>query len=419
MKTIKFVLLTVAAWGGLFTMADPAFAQTWTQTSAPTNYWSCVASSADGTKLVAGIQDGYHGINNIYTSTNSGATWMLTSAPTNYAWACVTSSADGNKLVVAAFNSRNNGGGAIFISTNSGTTWVLTSVPTNCFWDSVASSADGTKLVAVSADDYTSGKIYTSTNGGATWTQQTNAPNNWWFCVVSSADGTKLVVQAPNSIYRSTNSGVTWMQITPPPVSWEGGSSSQVIAASADGTRLVAAFNASFNSIGCPIFISTNSGATWAATSAPSNNWKCVASSADGTKLVAVAVPYSGNIGPIYSSTNSGATWTSNTVPNQQWTFVACSADGNKLVAVSGRYILGLIYTSRITPAPSMSITPSSGNLTLSWLVPSTNFIMQQSLDLGGWTNMTNLPVLNLTNLQDEVVLSLTGSSGFYRLKTP
>jgi photosystem II stability/assembly factor-like uncharacterized protein len=412
------MLLAVAAWGGLFTMADPTFAQTWTQTSAPANYWSCVASSADGTKLVAAIEDGYHGINNIYTSTNSGATWLLTSAPTNYYWASVASSADGNKLAVMASNSRNNGGGAIFVSTNSGTTWMLTSAPTNYFWDSVASSADGTKLVAVSADDYNSGKIYTSTNGGATWTQQTNAPNNWWFSVVSSADGTKLVVQAPNSIYRSTNSGVTWMQITPPPISWEGGSSSQVIASSADGTRLVAAFNSTFGLV-CPIFISTNSGATWAATSAPSNNWTCVASSADGTKLVAVAVPSSGNIGPIYTSTNSGATWTSNTVPNQEWTFVACSADGNKMVAVSGRYILGLIYTLCSTPAPSMNIMPSRGDLTLSWLVPSTNFVMQQSSDLGSWTDVSNSPALNLTNLQDEVTLPMPAGSGFYRLKTP
>jgi hypothetical protein len=56
MKIIKPMLLAVAAWGGLFTMADPTFAQTWTQTSAPANYWSCVASSADGTKLVAAIE---------------------------------------------------------------------------------------------------------------------------------------------------------------------------------------------------------------------------------------------------------------------------------------------------------------------------------------------------------------------------
>ena len=32
---------------------------------------------------------------------------------------------------------------------------------------------------------------------------------------------------------------------------------------------------------------------------------------------------------------------------------------------------------------------------------------------------MTDTPALNLTNLQNEVVLSPTNGSGFFRLKTP
>ena len=66
-----------------------------------------------------------------------------------------------------------------------------------------------------------------------------------------------------------------------------------------------------------------------------------------------------------------------------------------------------------------MNLTPANGNFTVSWIVPSTNFVMQQCSDLASWADMTNTPVLNLTNLQNEVILSPTGSSGFYRLKTP
>jgi hypothetical protein len=44
---------------------------------------------------------------------------------------------------------------------------------------------------------------------------------------------------------------------------------------------------------------------------------------------------------------------------------------------------------------------------------------MQQSSDLGSWTDVTNPPVLNLTNLQNEVTLPMHAGSGFYRLKTP
>ena len=66
-----------------------------------------------------------------------------------------------------------------------------------------------------------------------------------------------------------------------------------------------------------------------------------------------------------------------------------------------------------------MSITPANGNLALSWIVPSTNFVLQQSSDLISWTDAVATPTLNLTNLQNEVTLPLTGSNTFYRLKTP
>jgi hypothetical protein len=66
-----------------------------------------------------------------------------------------------------------------------------------------------------------------------------------------------------------------------------------------------------------------------------------------------------------------------------------------------------------------MNITPTNCNLALSWIVPSTNFVLQQSCDLQNWTEMTNQPVLNLTNLQNQVILSPPGSNVFYRLKTP
>jgi hypothetical protein len=44
---------------------------------------------------------------------------------------------------------------------------------------------------------------------------------------------------------------------------------------------------------------------------------------------------------------------------------------------------------------------------------------MQQSADFQSWADMTNQPVLNLTNLQNEVYLPPPGSNVFYRLKTP
>jgi hypothetical protein len=242
-NTTGQIRIILAICCALSAAVEPANAQTWIPATVPTNYWSCVASSADGTKLAVAGSGYINGMETsyIYNSTNSGAAWMPSVAPTNYVWNSIASSANGTKLVVTT-GSFFPTSGKIYVSTNSGITWTEVT-PTNLYWASVASSADGTKLAAVGSPGFTGGFVYTSTNSGTTWTQQTNAPNIGWFSIISSADGSKLVVQVPDTIYGSTNSGVTWAQITPPPILWPGRSSSQVIASSADGTRLFAAFN--------------------------------------------------------------------------------------------------------------------------------------------------------------------------------
>jgi hypothetical protein len=79
----------------------------------------------------------------------------------------------------------------------------------------------------------------------------------------------------------------------------------------------------------------------------------------------------------------------------------------------------GGIYTAQTTPTPQLNLAPTNSNLALSWLVPSTDFVLQQSCDLHNWSDVTNQPLLNLNNLQNQVMLSPTNSSGFYRLATP
>src|SRR6266480_1567809 len=77
-----------------------ASAQTWLQSSAPSDGWSAVAGSADGTRLLAaaGGNTGTAGSGLVYISTNSGSFWTATSVPTN-AWLSAASSADGSVLV--------------------------------------------------------------------------------------------------------------------------------------------------------------------------------------------------------------------------------------------------------------------------------------------------------------------------------
>ena len=111
MRTFYFVAV---GWelAGLLGGSHFCSAQEWTATSAPVTNWSSVASSADGSKLVAAVNGGL-----IYTSTNSGSTWVATSAPAN-SWGCVASSADGTRLFAVGLG--------LYASADSGSTWQRT-----------------------------------------------------------------------------------------------------------------------------------------------------------------------------------------------------------------------------------------------------------------------------------------------------
>ena len=305
----KFTLLTAVTLSlGSTSLCGQEFS--WSQSTAPIAHWQSVASSLNGSNLVAVVPYG-----GIYTSTNSGVSWRSANAPASYSWQSVASSSDGTNLVAAVFSGR------IYTSTNAGNTWTPTSAPTTD-WQSVASSADGSRLVAAVYD----GHIYTSTNSGVTWTPA-SAPIATWRSVASSADGSKLAAAIYNGgIYTSTNGGITWTPSGAPTTLW------QSVASSADGTKLAGVAY----SVG--IYTSSDSGLTWTPTSAGAQNWASIASSTDGTRLVGVA--YGGGI---YTSADSGGTWAPAAVATTNWVSVASSADGTKLVAV--------VYGGRISTA--------------------------------------------------------------------
>ena len=287
MNTRRLVV-TLAFLGCLFYAGDRALSQDWAATSSPSKRWNSIASSADGTKVVAA--DGSPGL--IYVSKDAGSNWTATTAPPDY-WSCVASSADGAKLV-AVSSSPSYYHGHLYTSTDSGAHWISNSPPAGFdLGISVASSANGTKLVMISfnSNSGTFTVICTSTNSGSTWTvpsQPYNLSSSWnW--VASSADGTKLVATDGyydnlhyawvGHIYRSTDSGRTWSATSAPTTNKYG-----AIACSADGSHLLAASNDG------RLYTSTNSGTTWLAHNVPWNNSAIassrsitgVASSADG-----------------------------------------------------------------------------------------------------------------------------------------
>jgi hypothetical protein len=248
----------------------------WVQRASPQN-WSDIAVSVDGTIMAATVgsssANGY-----IWTSTDSGANWSQ-SGSSLLKWVSIASSANGTKLVAAVYNSY------LYVSSDSGANWTSTgsSGLGNLYWTSVASSASGSNLVAAASG----GQIYTSTNSGSSWQLRTNNASLSWNAVASSSDGSRLVaVLGLGSIYNSTDYGATW---TLNPTTTASGSS---VASSSDGNRLVAAYGST--TVSGYIYTSTDSGATWAPGNAPSAKWMGVASSSDGSLLAAVV--YGGNI---------------------------------------------------------------------------------------------------------------------------
>jgi hypothetical protein len=112
---------------------------------------------------------------------------------------------------------------------------------------------------------------------------------------------------------------------------------------------------------------------------------------------------------------DSGVTWIHNSAAvGIAWFSLASSADGNLLVA--GTFGAG-IALSHLTPQPVLAIGAPPGDLALCWTVHFANFVLKYSPTRGtGWTDVSAPPVMNLTNLNYEVVVSSTNSAGFYRL---
>ncbi|MGC9943980.1 MAG: hypothetical protein ABSE48_19310, partial [Verrucomicrobiota bacterium] len=127
------------------------------------------------------------------------------------------------------------------------------------------------------------------------------------------------------------------------------------IACSANGAMILAGANyGGSDAHGAPVCLSTNLGATWQVTTAPYNTWTAVACSADGTKMVAGASMYiynpsTGGLGlntsTLYTSSDSGASWTLQSAAPMagapyvdNWVSIASSADGTRLVASVNEY---------------------------------------------------------------------------------
>lgn len=378
-----------------------ARAQPWQQTSAPSTLWTGLACSADASVIAASVQGPA-----IFISRDSGATWTSNyiAVAAGYFITDVAMSGDGSHICAPNFNTP----GGIICSSNFGNTWVTNATPVA--FHALALSADGQQIAAVPIGS--TAAMFTSTNFGVTWVSNHNA-NATWYAIASSADGSKLAAPigfAPE-VLTSTNYGVTWVTNS------VSNASCLFVASSADGSRLVTGGNPQ---IPRSVYTSADGGATWNPTGLSNAAWNLAVSSADGSHLFVLS-----NSASIEISTNYGMSWNlDNSLMTNGIAHLACSSDGAVLIAATGSGSpthgpVGGIYVKRSLQLPMLNIVASNA-LVLSWLVPSTNFSLQQTSNLfaGSWVAVTNTPILNTADLQNQITLPLPAVPTFYRLST-
>lgn len=159
--------------------------------------------------------------------------------------------------------------------------------------------------------------------------------------LASSSDGLTLVAIDASDVHpvflRSRDSGATWLSLADSYWGLQYGSNFS-IASSANGSVLVA------TSVDY-IYMSNNSGATWAHTGFRFEEFKSVAISGDGFRVFAAG------ISGIYTTLSTGVRWEYSpvtvTLDSTGWQAITSSSDGIKIVALQGGTSGGSIYTSR------------------------------------------------------------------------
>jgi serine/threonine protein kinase len=309
--------------------------------------WTCLATSADGSKLVA-VEFGYRQRGGyVYVSTNGGTTWH--DCGPKRLWNGCAMSAKGERIVAtAAF-------GKIYCSTNFGFTWRSSEGRRN--WARAACSADGLKLVAVdSGTNAEGGFIYTSTDGGLTWTPREGQRH--WYHAAMSADGHRMAAAvgesdvygkaAPGFIYTSSDEGVTWTpRLTDRERRWTG------LAMSADGATLCAFEDNEQAPPGGRFYLSTDAGEHWIERG-PVAFWSCLGFSSEERVILAAGRQPGEELSQLLVSRDWGSTWVP-CGPPRHWASTVLGANGRTMAAAIGHFDKGhdsTILTSRPTTRP-------------------------------------------------------------------
>lgn len=204
---------------------------------------------------------------------------------------------------------------------------VVTGLSTNVNWSGSAMSATGQYQTVTVSGTNSGNNIYYSTNYGANWTLATGflANANYSKGATSGSGQYQLVGISSTStaLYVSSNYGQTWS------------ATSYTIGASSFARSSCLSYNGQYQfnvqagSGTGRVTVSSNYGATFANSSAPAGEWWGVCCSSTGQYVSACAA-----VGYIWYSTNYGSTWTQSLSISASWIAMCCSASGQYQMAV-------------------------------------------------------------------------------------
>lgn len=228
----------------------------------------------------------------LYRSIDFGYSWSLRGTLPDFLWHIV-GSADGVRLVGA------NWGGNIFTSNDSGATWVDRG--NSEAWWHFSSSSSGQLIAGVT--EKIGFKI--SRDYGLSWTSPLPAPPFGTYVQSAiSPDGQKILVSGPGMLKYSSDGGFTWVDRIVDK-NWS------AVAMSADGSHLYATENKDVGMSTGRIYSSNDYGLTWKGSSI-SNSWWGIKTTPNGKTVVAFA---SDKVDTAFISNDYGKTWQRSTSP--------------------------------------------------------------------------------------------------------
>ncbi len=331
--------------------ADAAVSHTWTeQQDVGNRFWTSVAMTPDGQKIVATAQN-----TKIYISNDAGLVWSSANdSPTLSGWNGITLSDDGSKIAASAQSD------FIYISTNGGGNWLESSGSGGGIntWAGIAGSSDGQYYVASVQSPQA---ITISTDGGDNWVEATSLAQKDWYGIDCSSDCSTIVVAGfDDYIYVSHDRGATWEEMTS-----IGDRFWQTVSVSADGQKIIAMYNYEGSGFG-GAYISNDGGDTWSEVTTLGNDyWRDSEMSDDGNHIIV-----GGDTGGVYISHNGGVTWIEQTgLPAGQKNGVDISNDGTIAAAVDyeGYVHTGLLVLPAKSVIDNVSADPSETTSTITW----------------------------------------------------